>query len=245
MNVATARVKPARRFATHDDDGDSDDLVLLPNATWADYQRVLSMRGDRSSPRIAYLEGVLEIMSPSGPHEILKSKIRQLVEVWCLEHGVEFSAYGSWTLKRKKEERGVEPDECYMFGGVRAPKWPDLAIEVVWRSGGLDKLDIYRKLGVREVWFWRRGRLMVHALRGSAYEQISSSELLPGIDLGELADHLDRPTDSQAIREYRARIRSRRSRTRRGSSVILESGRRPGRPRGRTRASGPEDTSGG
>jgi Uma2 family endonuclease len=211
MNVTTARLKPTRRFADHDDDAaDEDDIVLLPNATWTDYQRLLQMRGDRSAPRIAYLEGVLEIMSPSTPHESLKSRIGQLVEVWCLENGVEFNAYGSWTLKRKKLQRGVEADECYVFGVVPKPKRPDLAIEVVWRSGGLDKLDIYRKLGVREVWFWRRGQLTVHALRGDKYEALSTSEVLRGIDLAELSTYLDRPTDSQAIREYRARIQRRR-----------------------------------
>jgi Uma2 family endonuclease len=74
---------------------------------------------------------------------------------------------------------------------------------VIWTSGGLDKLEIYRKLGVREVWVWRRGRLTVHALRGESYEQIAASEVLPGIDLDQLLSCLDRPTTSQAIRAYR------------------------------------------
>jgi Uma2 family endonuclease len=194
------------RLSDHDDRATEDKIVLLREATWADYQRVLEIRGDHSTPRIAYLEGVLEIMAPSQPHESLKSRIGQLVEVWCLEHAIEFNTYGSWTLENKDERRGAEPDECYVFGEYRETARPDLAIEVVWTSGGVDKLDIYRKLGVREVWFWRRGRLTVHALRGDGYQEISASEILPGIDLTELAAHLDRPTASQAIREYRARI---------------------------------------
>jgi Uma2 family endonuclease len=193
-----------------DDRPVEDRIVVLQNATWADYQRVLEMRGDHSAPRIAYLEGALEIMSPSLPHESLKSRIGHLVEVWCLEKDIEFNAYGSWTLEDKQAERGVEPDECYVFGVAPNPHRPDLAIEVVWTSGGLNKLDIYRKLQVREVWFWRRGRLTVHELRGEAYEEIDASKVLPGIDLVELAEHLDRPTASQAIREYRARIHARR-----------------------------------
>jgi Uma2 family endonuclease len=199
----------AHVLTDHDDAPIEDKIIVLRGATWADYQRLLEMRGDHSAPRIAYLEGELEIMSPSRPHESLKSKIGRLVEVWCLERGIEFSPYGSWTLEKKEVERGVEADECYVFGEVAEPERPDLAIEVVWTSGGLNKLEIYRKLGVREVWFWRRGRLTAYRLQAEAYEEISESLVLPGIDLAELSSYLDRPTASQAIREYRATLQSR------------------------------------
>src|SRR5262249_22104675 len=107
------------------------------------------------------------------------------------------------------QRRGVEPDECYVFGEIANPPRPDLAIEVIWTSGGLDKLEIYRKLGVREVWFWRRGRITVHGLRRGAYHEMPRSKVLPGIDLVDLPQFLDRPTTSRAIREYRASLRAR------------------------------------
>lgn len=200
----------AQSFAEHDDRPLEDKIVLLRDATWADYQRHLEMRGDHSAPRFAYLEGVLEIMSPSLTHESIKSLIGRLVEVWCLENAIEFRTCGSWTIEKKAESRGVEPDECYVFGDVIDPVSPDLAIEVVWTSGGLNKLEIYRKLNVREVWFWRRGRLTVHALRGETYEAIAHSEILRGIDLAQLVSFLDRRTTSQAIRDYRASLQARR-----------------------------------
>ncbi len=183
-----------------------DHIVRLHGATWADYQRVLELRGDRSAPRVCFLEGELEIMSPSRSHESVKSLIGRLVEVWCLARGIDFSTYGSWTLEDKSVERGAEPDECYVFGQVESPARPDLAIEVVWTSGGLDKLRIYEKLGVREVWYWKRGRISVHVLRGETYETVPGSEVLGGIDLVELASFLDRPTTSQAIRDYQAAL---------------------------------------
>jgi Uma2 family endonuclease len=198
----------AQVLTDHDDTPVEDKIIVLRGASWADYQRLLEMRGDRSAPRLCYLEGELEIMSPSSTHEFLKSMIGRLVEAWCLERGVDFSPYGSWTLEKKDVERGVEADECYVFGEVAEPERPDLAIEVVWTSGGLNKLEIYRKLGVREVWFWRRGRLTVHRLQGDAYEEVSASIVLPGIDLAELASYLDRRIASQAIREYRAALRA-------------------------------------
>jgi Uma2 family endonuclease len=187
-----------------------DHYVHLDGVTWADYERILELRGDHSAPRITYLEGTLEIMSPSLPHDSIKSTIGRLIEVWCLEHDIEFLTAGSWTVKDKRKKRGVEPDECYVFSGFAAPKRPDLAIEVVWTSGGIDKLEVYRKLGVREVWYWEDGAIRVYRLRGERYLAARASVALRGIDVAELASCLDRPTTSRAIRAYRARLRRKR-----------------------------------
>ena len=180
----------------------------LYGVTWADYLRLLDIRGERSVPRLTYVEGTLEIMSPSRSHDQIKSYIGRLVEAWCLERGIDFTPYGSWTLKNKRDERGAEADECYIFGPnpKRKPR-PDLAIEVIRTSSGIDKLNVYRKLRVREIWIWKQGRIQVHVLRGAHYEAVPASEALPGIDLAELATFLDRPTASQAIRDYRAALR--------------------------------------
>jgi Uma2 family endonuclease len=195
----------AERIAKHEEAPPDDHIVVLRNAAWSDYQRALELRGDRPVPRLAYIKGVLQLMSPSQDHEAIKSLIGRLVEVWCLERNIEFSPFGAWTLENKEAERGVEPDECYVFGSKgKSATRPDLAIEVIWTSGGVDKREIYQALGVRELWFWRRGRLTIHALRTDRYEEVAASEVLSGIDLGELVTFIDRPTASQAIREYRA-----------------------------------------
>lgn len=191
-----------------DDRPHEDHFVVLRGATWSDYQRVLEVRGDRSSPRVAYLEGRLEITRPSQSHEQIKSLIGRLVEEWCLEREITFTTVGSWTLEDKEADRGVEPDECYIFGPPRGATRPDLAIEVIWTSGGINMLEIYRKLGVAEVWIWRRGRLTPHVLRGETYEQAAESSVLPGIDLRQIAGLLDQPTTSAAIRAYRDTLRN-------------------------------------
>lgn len=200
----------ARNLTLHDDRPRDDHIVVLHNATWADFQRMLEMRGDRSVPRLAFGKGRLEIMSPAENHAAIKSLIGCLVEVFCLERDVEFRTVGSWTLEDKGGERGVEPDECYVFGPPREAKRPDLAIEVVWTSGGIDKLDIYRALGVREVWSWRKGAITVWTLVNDAYVEGTASAVLAGIDLAQLASHLDRPTTSAAMREYRDALRATR-----------------------------------
>ncbi|HKY38762.1 MAG TPA: Uma2 family endonuclease [Polyangiaceae bacterium] len=194
------------RLDEHDDTPVEDHIVVLRGMKWSDYERMLKVRGEAPVPRFAYLEGELEIMTPSMPHESIKSWIGRLVEVWCLEHDIEFSPVGSWTLKKRRAKAGLEPDECYVFGQVKGAKRPDLAIEVVWTSGGIDKLAIYARLGVPEVWFWRRGKLRIHVLRGDAYVESAKSKLLPGIDLPQLCSYLDRDSASQAMREYRAAL---------------------------------------
>jgi Uma2 family endonuclease len=131
------------------------------------------------------------------------------VEVWCLEHDVDFSTYGSWTLEDEAAERGAEPDECYVFGVVAEPKRPDLAIEVVWTSGGVNKLEVYRKLDVREVWYFRKGKIQPYVLRGERYEAMPRSEALPDSDLEQLVTFIDRTSTSQSIRDYRAALRAR------------------------------------
>ena len=196
----------AEELRNHDDTPVEDKIVVLHGLRWSDYQRMLEARADQPLPRFAYLEGQLEIMTPAKPHEWLTARISHLVAVWCLEMGIEFSAYGSWTLERKELECGVEPDECYVFGVEPGATRPHLAIEVIWTTGGLRNLDIYRKLGVQEVWFWRKGRITVHALHQEQYVEGAQSSLLPGIDLERMCQYLDRATTSQAIREYRASL---------------------------------------
>lgn len=191
-----------------DDSPVEDHVVVLYGVTWADYERLLEIRGDRSSPRMTYLEGALEIMSPSRDHEQIKSLVGRLFEAYCLERGVRFLPLGSWTLKERKDERGVEPDECYVLGDAPAEVTrPHIAIEVIWTSGRLNKLEVYRKLGVQEVWYWKKGRLRPHVLRGDAYEELSQSELVPDLGLDLLVSFLDRPTAYDAIQDFRAALR--------------------------------------
>jgi Uma2 family endonuclease len=198
-------VLSARPAPVYDDTPREDHYVHLDGVSWADYERVLEIRGESSVPRLTYLRGILEIMSPSKDHEGIKSLIGRLVETWCLDRGIELMPYGSWTLKQREEERGAEPDECYVFG-TGSRERPHLAIEVAWTRGGIDKLEVYRKLGVDEVWYWRRGAIEIFWLEGETYRPSPRSRHLPDLDLTLLASFLDRPTLTQAVREFRAAV---------------------------------------
>ncbi len=76
-------------------------------------------------------------------------------------------------------------------------------VERVWTRGGIDKLEISRRLGVGEVWTWKDDRLEVHALEGDRFEQAERSRLFPDLDLDLLVSLLDRPTALQAVRALR------------------------------------------
>jgi Uma2 family endonuclease len=188
----------------------SDHIIVLDNVTWADYQRLLEIRGERAVPRLTYLEGVLELMTPSRPHESIKSMIGRLIEAWCLEKGVAITPYGSWTLEDKEAERGVEPAECYVLGDVEDPPRCDLAIEVIWSHGRIHKLQVYRKLGVREVWMWKAGTIRIFALRDTEYVPIERSELLAGLDHSLLLRFIDVRPMTRAVSDYRSALRSNR-----------------------------------
>lgn len=174
--------------------------------SWSQYEIQLAIRGDASVPRISYLDGVMELMSPSKDHERIKSYIGRLVEAFALARGLDLSPYGSWTLKKAPKKAGVEPDECYLLGSDQTRETPDLVIEVIWTSGGIDKLEAYRRLGVREVWFWKDDAVQIHVLQNETYELAKESPGLPGLDLALLVSFLEHPTAMQAVRAYRAAL---------------------------------------
>lgn len=182
--------------------------VIVYGVPWQAYVAIREAH-DRPSLRLSYLSGALEFMSPSDLHEGLKKRIARLVEIFALERDVPLYGYGSTTFREQAKEAGLEPDECYVLGR-ELDEFPDLAIEVVVSSGGLSKLEIYARLGVREVWFWSKDGFALYGLTGSVYERIQSSRLIPQLDFGLLAKYVTRTDQPQAIREFRDAIRASR-----------------------------------
>ncbi len=165
----------------------------LYNVSWEQYVTIREALDDRPGLRITYLEGTLELMSPSSTHERFKTNIARLLELWAVIRGVRIHGLGSTTYKNERMERALEPDECYFIG--QEGDVPDIALEVALSSGGLPKLEVYRGLGVREVWFWRKGRLELFELvagpndASPTYAPIPASRLLPTLDLEALTRH--------------------------------------------------------
>jgi Uma2 family endonuclease len=187
-----------------------DQIVVLRNIPWEQYDGLCEARKDSAGPRMAYLDGTLEIMSPARKHEYEKTLIGRLVETYGEEAGLSLNGFGSETFRKKAKDAGVEPDECYCVGPAR--KVPDFAIEVINTSGDLDKLEIYRRLKVNEVWFWQKARFWIYRLGARQYALRERSEVLPGLDLAEIAGIVvatDESHQTEAVRAYRKALRRR------------------------------------
>lgn len=158
--------------------------VLLSNLTWETLEK-LDADFAETGARLTYLDGYLEIMTPlSDAHEEPKKTLCQLLEIYMRVKNIRFYARGSTTIGRKELGARKEPDESYCLS-TRKP-FPDLAIEVIVNSGGIDTLEIYRRVGVSEVWFWQDGVISVYCLHSTGYDLVSKSELLPELDLRSL-----------------------------------------------------------
>jgi len=179
--------------------------VVLEGIRWQQYEGLLATLGDDfPNLRLSYLEGTLEIMTISPEHEELKKMIAMLMEAFFQETRTRFHGMGSAAFRKAARQRGLEPDECYCLGQKKDV--PDIAIEVILSSGTVDKLEIYRGLGVTEVWFWDN-QFAIYHLRSQQYELILKSELLPNLDITVLSRHI-RPLDQfDAVMEFRELLR--------------------------------------
>ncbi len=185
----------------------ADGRILLWNKTWDDWEALLAIRGDKSSPRLAFLDGTVELMSPSRDHEVIKSCLGCLLEAYCFARGIGFSPVGGWLQKDQALEAGAEPDECYVFEpGSRSKSRPDLVIEVIWTSGGIDKLEIYRRYGIGEAWFWEANRISIFVLGPDGYQRATRSQILPELDVDLLASFACVQPVSDAVLQYRAAL---------------------------------------
>lgn len=136
---------------------------------------------------------------PGETHETVKKRLAALLELYLLMAGFDFTPTGSMTLESEGGAVKREADESYKLAPGRSR--PDLAIEIVFTSGGLNKLESYKRLKIPEVWFWDDGVLEVYHLRGEGnelhYEKIDRSEELPGINLelllccANMVNHVD------------------------------------------------------
>ena len=203
--AAAARPPPPTR-APH-----GEERLLIHGVTWSTYVVLRdSLDDQRAGVRLTYLEGALELMSPSDDHEASKKLLARLLEAYAEEMDLDLDGHGSTTFRDEAVKRGLEPDECYTLGRGKK-KVPDIAIEVVFSPPRLDKLAVYQGLAVPEVWVYRGGKLAVWALREDAYEEGTRSLALPKLDL-ELMVSFVRLGESQTklVKAFREAMRAAR-----------------------------------
>lgn len=176
------------------DASDPEERFTTSGVSWSSYEALLAKLEDNSHYRITYLDGVLEIVSPSIRHEKFKKNLAMLLEHFLYKKRINCIPMGSTTFRNKAKKAGAEPDECYCIGEEKSV--PDIVIEVNITSGNIDKLETYRRLGVKEVWMWKSNGLSLYHLREETpkqfidtygYECISVSEFLPDLDISLLS----------------------------------------------------------
>ena len=188
----------------------SDQRVVLSGRSWEQFKLIQQGFEDSPGIRLFYFDGTIEILMPGREHEVFKAIIAILLIIYFEENGIEFEPTGSMT----QEHEGVasaEADESYCIG-VSKPV-PDLAIEVIFTSGGPSKLQRYQALGVPEVWFWQDGVFTLYCLSGNGYERRDQSEIpeLVGLDIELLTRCvlMGETSRLEAMREFRKGIQRR------------------------------------
>jgi len=184
-------------------------IMALGGISWERFHQIESSFDGVDSIKLTYLTGELEIMSPVGEeHEYVKSTIGTLLEAFMRKAGIRFYRRGGFTLKKKGYASG-EPDESYCIGTNK--KVPDVVIEVIFTSGSVDKLEVYKPQKIPEVWFWKANQLQVFHLTEGKYEPVSRSQFFPDLDLEMLLHYINYPDQYDAVLAFQAALRDENS----------------------------------
>lgn len=165
--------------------------VLLRNIDWETYERLLDRREENPVPRYAYDRGSLEILSALlPPHEQLRLSVEALMTILIEELDLDITRFGSTTLKREDIAAGAEPDASFYIRHAERMRGkerldlavdppPEVAVEIDISHSTLDKLPVYARFGVPEVWRYVAGRWEIWVLEGDRYRISTPSAALP------------------------------------------------------------------
>ena len=153
---------------------DRDLIISLANISWDKYENISETIGDTSWCKISYLDGVLELRSPSIYHEELSENFTAIITEYCFRKSIDCFGIRSTRLK-SKNKKGKEPDVSYAL--YQKKKTPDIAVEVNYTSGNIKDLDIYLDIGVAEVWIYDlKNKTRFYLLEKDNYREIKKSK---------------------------------------------------------------------
>ena len=194
--------------------------VTLHGISWQTYKRILAELGDHRASRLAYDQGVLEITMPSDRHETNKKLLERMIETLTEELNPPAKSFGSTTLNRADLEHSAEPDSCYYIQHVgqiagrqidlTTDPPPDLVIEVDISSSSSRRIDVYKQLGVPEMWRYAGGRVQIHRLQDGDYTPCDSSPTFSIVStavINHFLQQAETQDDTTLIRTWRQWIR--------------------------------------
>ena len=161
--------------------------VVLPNISWQTYQAMLDDIGDRSSVRLVYDLGVLEIRMPSDIHEAINRLLARIVGVLAEELDLPLKEFGSVTLNRSDIKKGAEPDSSFYIQNadriqgnridISIDPPPDLIIEVDITNSSARSFAVYQQLGIPEVWRFANDSVKIFQLQDREYIECEFSSI--------------------------------------------------------------------
>jgi Uma2 family endonuclease len=182
--------------------------IVLHGVSWTTYEQLLADCEGSHAAHFTYDRGALEIMILSFKHETLNRVVATIVEVLAEEMDIDIVNAGSTTFKREDLARAFEPDTAFYIRNaervrgkdelnLRVDPPPDLVVEIDLMSPSLDKMCIYRAVGVPEIWRYDGGALKIFVLKSKAYREQKKSVALPGLTNEMLLRFI---ADSQALK---------------------------------------------
>ena len=169
---------------------EADGHAVVSHVSWDTYVRLLADDEGRIVPRMTYDQGVLELVTPSMPHDESARTLAIFVVIASGLLGIPIRDVGSTTFRRDDLERAFEGDGAFyiqhapQIRGKRSVDLshdppPDLVIEMEFSRSALDKLPLFASMGIPEVWRCDGERVVFYVLAGNAYEESSRSQALP------------------------------------------------------------------
>jgi Uma2 family endonuclease len=184
--------------------------LVLRDVSWEYYEQTLRQIGDQAI-HVAFLDGVMELMSPLPKHEGPKKAIGNMIVELCLERRIRLKCFGSTTFRIEEKAAGSEPDECFYFNEIESVagmehfdpmihRAPDLWVEVDILSGSMPREPICARLGVPEIWRYDGQKLAVRLLtpRGT-YEDSKTSNAFAFLPVGGFAEFISQITDGDEM----------------------------------------------
>jgi Uma2 family endonuclease len=194
--------------------------VTLYGISWQTYTRLLTELGDHRASRLAYAQGILEITMPSDRHETQKKLLERMIETLTEELQLPAKSFGSTTLNRADLEHGAEPDSCYYIQHVSQIEGrqvdlatdppPDLILEIDISRPSSRRMDIYKQLGVPEIWRYVDGSVQIYRLQTGEYVSCDLSSSFPFVSpaiVNQFLQQAETQDDTTFIQTWRRWVR--------------------------------------
>lgn len=166
--------------------------VILHNISWETYERILDEHEEVSNRHFAYDEGNLEIMVLGYEHEVIKTRLSELITEIARILEVDYENAASTTFRKKSKKKGFEGDATFYFRDAEEIRRktkidlskdppPELVIEIDITHGSLSKFPIFADIGIEEVWRFDDESIKFHRLQGKKYKEVLESICLKNV----------------------------------------------------------------